>query len=67
MPLKRSDAKGDLFLVVKIEFPKSGWTQDDASFESLKKILPGPDPPIEATEVDEVEYNSDADIEEVSP
>jgi len=67
MPLKRSDAKGDLFLVVKIEFPKSGWTQDDASFESLKKIHPGPDPPIEATEVDEVEYNSDADIEEVSP
>jgi DnaJ family protein A protein 2 len=53
--------------VVKIEFPKSGWTQDDASFESLKKIHPGPDPPIEATEVDEVEYNSDADIEEVSP
>lgn len=66
MPLKKSDMKGDLFLVVKIEFPENGWTQDDAVFESLKKILPGPPPKIEATEVDEVDFDSDASIEEVS-
>jgi len=64
MPLKKSDAKGDLYLVVKIDFPEDGWNQDPAAFESLKKILPGPEPPIEATEIDEVEFEPDADIED---
>ncbi|PQE15700.1 Heat shock protein [Rutstroemia sp. NJR-2017a BBW] len=67
MPLKRSDAKGDLYLVVKIEFPENGWTSDVAAFNSLKSILPKPEPPIEATEVDEVEYESDADIDDMIP
>lgn len=66
MPLKKSDAKGDLFLVVKIDFPEDGWITDPAAFESLQKILPKPEPPIEATEVDEVEFEPDADIEDVS-
>lgn len=66
MPMKKSDLKGDLFFVVKIKFPESGWTEDAATFEALKKVLPGPDPPIAATEVDEVEYDSEADIEDVS-
>jgi DnaJ family protein A protein 2 len=66
MPLKKSDAKGDLFLVVKIDFPEDGWSEDPAAFESLQKILPKPAPPIEATEVDEVEFEPDADIEDVS-
>lgn len=64
MPLKKSDMKGALFLIVKIEFPENGWTQDEATYETLKKILPGPEPPITATDVDDVEYDSDADIEE---
>lgn len=67
MPLKKSDLKGDLYLVVKIEFPENGWLQDPAVFGELQKILPGPPPVVEATEVDEVEYDSDADIEDVSP
>ena len=66
MPLKKSDLKGDLYLVVKIEFPEDGWTEDALSFESLQKILPKPEPPIEATEVDEVEFDSEADIADVS-
>lgn len=66
MPMKRSDLKGDLFLVVKIDFPDESWTPDAASYASLQKILPGPSPAIGATEVDEVEYDSDADIEDVS-
>ena len=66
MPLKKTDSKGALFLIVKIEFPENGWIKDDAAFESLTKTLPGPEPPIATTEVDEVEYDSDADIEEVS-
>jgi DnaJ family protein A protein 2 len=66
MPLKKSDLKGDLYLVVKIEFPDDGWTEDATALEELKKILPKPEPAIEATEVDEVEFDSDADIEDVS-
>ncbi|KAG0648653.1 hypothetical protein D0Z07_4963 [Hyphodiscus hymeniophilus] len=64
MPLKKSDAKGDLYLVVKIDFPEDGWASDPATFESLQKVLPGPEPPIEATEVDEVEFEPDAEIED---
>ncbi|TVY43242.1 DnaJ protein-like protein [Lachnellula occidentalis] len=64
MPLKKSDAKGDLYLVVKVEFPENGWTEDPAAFDNLRNILPKPDDPIEATEIDEVEYDSDADIED---
>lgn len=66
MPLKKSDLKGDLFFVVKIDFPENGWTEDAATFESLKKILPGPAAPITATDIDEVEYDSEAEIEDVS-
>lgn len=66
MPLKKSDAKGDLYLVVKIDFPEDGWTGDESSFLDLQKILPKPAPPIDATEVDEVDFDSDAEIEDVS-
>jgi len=66
MPLKKTDLKGDLYLVVKIEFPENGWLEDPAVFGELQKILPGPPPVVEATEIDEVEYDSDADIEDVS-
>jgi DnaJ family protein A protein 2 len=65
MPLKKSDLKGNLFLVVKIEFPEDGWVEDETTFTNLQKILPPPEPPIEATEIDEVEFDSDADIDEV--
>lgn len=66
MPLKRGEAKGDLFLIAKVEFPENGWMSDDKSYESLQKLLPPPAPPIIADEVDEVEYEEDIDIEEVS-
>jgi DnaJ homolog subfamily A member 2 len=65
MPLKRGEAKGDLYLNVHIDFPDDGWLADDAQYESLKKLLPGPLPEIKTDEVDEVEYDDDADIEEV--
>ncbi|KAI1317625.1 DnaJ domain-containing protein [Xylariaceae sp. FL0255] len=65
MPLKRGETKGDLYLVVKVDFPEDGWLQDDAAYESLQKLLPGPPPEIKADEVDEVEYDDDADIDEM--
>lgn len=67
MPLKKSDAKGDLYLVVNIEFPENDWTKDAATFASLKKILPESElPTIEATEIDDVEFDEDADLDDVS-
>ena len=67
MPMKRGETKGDLYLIVKVEFPADGWLGDDAAYEALQKLLPPPEPPIVTEEVDEVEYEADADIEEVSP
>jgi len=64
MPLKRSDAKGDLYLMVKIEFPPDGWTKDETVAEKIKAVLPDPEPPIEADIVDEVEFSQDADLED---
>ena len=66
MPVKRGEEKGDLYLIVDVEFPEDGWLKDDASYESLIKLLPPPNAPIEAEEVDEVDYEDDADIERVS-
>lgn len=69
MPHKKSDAKGDLYLIVSIEFPENGWLKDEESFNTLEKLLPPPSdeiPKIEATEVDDVEYEEDANIEEAS-
>lgn len=68
MPMKRGDLKGDLYLSVKIEFPENGWLQSDAEYEALQKLLPVPVPPIsndEVDEIDEVEYEADADIEQM--
>ncbi|KAG9246738.1 hypothetical protein BJ878DRAFT_455672 [Calycina marina] len=64
MPLKKSDQKGDLYLRIKIIFPESGWTEDAATFATLNTLLADEIPKIEATEVDEVEFDSDADFEE---
>jgi DnaJ homolog subfamily A member 2 len=65
MPVKRGETKGDLYLIVKVEFPEDGWLKDDKEYESLQKLLPPPPPPIEAEEIDEVEYEDDADLDEV--
>ncbi|KAI0115809.1 hypothetical protein GGR51DRAFT_364160 [Nemania sp. FL0031] len=65
MPMKRGEDKGDLYLVVKVDFPENGWLKDEAAYESLAKLLPGPAPGIKADEVDDVEYDDDADIDEV--
>ena len=65
MPLKRGEAKGDLYLLVTVDFPEDGWLKDDGAYESLIKMLPPPSAPIVADEVDDVDYEDDADIEQV--
>ncbi|KAK5664350.1 hypothetical protein OQA88_573 [Cercophora sp. LCS_1] len=66
MPKKRGETKGDLYLVIKIEFPEDGWLNSDSDHEALQKLLPPPAAAITVEEVDEVEYEADADIEQVS-
>ncbi|EJP67162.1 chaperone protein dnaJ 2 [Beauveria bassiana ARSEF 2860] len=63
MPYKRGDAKGDLYLLVTVEFPENGFLKDPAAYDALLKMLPPPLPAPKTEEVDEVEYDSDADIE----
>lgn len=40
MPIKRSDARGDLYLTLKINFPKDGWLKDQAAVERVREVLP---------------------------
>ncbi|EGX87840.1 DnaJ domain protein (Mas5), putative [Cordyceps militaris CM01] len=63
MPFKRGDARGDLYLLVAVEFPKDDFLQDVASYDSLLKMLPPPLTGPKTDEVDDVEYEDDADIE----
>ncbi|EXJ62801.1 hypothetical protein A1O7_03241 [Cladophialophora yegresii CBS 114405] len=66
MPMKKSDAKGDLYLVVEIAFPEDGYFLDKpGALEQLQKLLPPPEPPIEdVDEADEVQFEL-ADIDEI--
>lgn len=67
MPLKKSDLKGDLYLAVKILFPEDGWINDEAQISTLKTLLPTEAPVVEyKDEVDEVEFDSDGDMAQVS-
>ena len=68
MPIKKSETKGDLYLVVDVAFPDDGWLKgdDDATVAKLQGLLPKPRGPILADTVDEVEYEADANLEEVS-
>ena len=64
MPHKKSDSKGDLYLVVDIEFPEDGYLKSESTRKQLQEILPKPDALIEAETIDEVSYDEDADIED---
>lgn len=62
MPHKKSEAKGDLYLVVQVKFPEDGWLQND-SILKLQGLLPKPAQPIKADTVDEVEYDQSASLD----
>lgn len=64
MPLKKSDLKGDMYLVVKVKFPDYATLKLDNAFAKLEEILPKPEKPIEVGEVDEVEYEESASLED---
>ena len=64
MPYKKSDLKGDLYLIVDIKFPGDDWLRDEKTTAHLRKLLPPPEKPIAAETIDEVEYDEDARIED---
>ena len=65
MPQKRGEAKGDLYLEIRVEFPEDEWLKGGSAYEALAKMLPPPPEAIEVEEADEVDYEDDVDIEEV--
>lgn len=64
MPVKRSESRGDLFLVVKIDFPEDGWIQNDAVVQKLRDALPQPATSESPEIVDEVEFDPDATLDD---
>lgn len=62
MPHKKSEAKGDMYLVVQVKFPEDGWLQND-SILKLEGLLPKPAQPIKADTIDEVEYDQTASLD----
>lgn len=56
--------RGDLYLVVHIQFPEDGWLKDDSVITKLQELLPQPAKPIMAETVDEVDYDQEASIDD---
>lgn len=56
MFLKKTDQRGDLYLVVDVQFPEHDWLARHGVFSKLQELLPKPDRSIAVDEVDEVEY-----------
>lgn len=64
MPHKKSEQKGDLYLMVKILFPDYGWLETQGALNKLKDILPKAEPPMQADVVDDVAYDETATIDD---
>ena len=63
MPQKKSDLKGDLYLVLKVKFPSNRWLEENQAAEKLQELLPKPEKPIAVDVVDEVTYDENASLE----
>jgi len=63
MPMKRSDAKGDLYFVVVVDFPEDGWLRDDSDIQKIREVLPKSETDIKADMVDEVPWKVVEDLE----
>lgn len=67
MPYKKGDEKGDLYLVIDVEFPDEEWMSVEANISKVQVALPNEKPTIEGVEqIDDVEYDPDGDLEDVS-
>ncbi|KAL9126998.1 MAG: hypothetical protein Q9175_007820 [Cornicularia normoerica] len=64
MPHKKSDLKGNLYLVVKVKFPEYGWLEDKRVLAKLKELLPTPGTQIQADVVDDVTCDESASLDD---
>ena len=66
MPIKKSDAKGNLYLEIEVKFPTADWMAKEGMKNSLRELLPKEDlaPSVSAELVDEVSYEQDAKMED---
>ena len=64
MPIKKSEVKGYMYLVVQIEFPEYDWLEDQKAMSKLQELLPKPAKPIQADTVDDVEYDETASLQD---
>ena len=64
MPYKKSDMKGDLYLLVKIKFPTHEWLVEHQAILKLGELLPKPDTVIEAEVIDDVTYDEAASLDD---
>lgn len=64
MPYKKSELRGDMYMIVRVKFPEDGWLRDDDALTKLQSLLPMPVEPIMANIVDEVEYDESASIDD---
>ena len=64
MPVKKSEIKGDLYLVVQIEFPEHNWLEDHKVISKLQELLPKPAEHIQTETVDDVEYDETATLDD---
>ena len=64
MPYKKSDLKGDLYLLVKIKFPTHEWLVEHQAIPKLRELLPGFDQVIKAEVIDDVTYDEAANLDE---
>lgn len=68
MPHKRSDSRGDLYLVVDVQFPEDGWLKDEAALAKVREILPKPqatkDDGLPSDLIEEVEFDTVENLEE---
>ena len=63
MPYKKSELRGDLYLVVRVMFPEYDWLQKNGILQQLKELLPKPEKPVKADVVDDVTYVESASLE----
>ena len=63
MPYKKSELKGNLYLVIKVNFPEYGWLQKQQVLAKLQEVLPTPGAPIQADMIDDVTYEETAGLD----
>lgn len=66
MPHQKGDRRGDLFLIVDIEFPSEEWLSHSGNIERLEALLPEQTAEMKAEVVDSVEFDPTASMETVS-